>query len=611
MGKGLLANIAMTVIAVITLSGCGGNTNNSDVASYTPDSTGMEAPTDNVLNEALAAEFTRLGIDPQKVIAAAPQGDRNAVIDLQAAQHEPDATPESTGPCIRLSWTERLAGDYDQNGEVLVSDLSALGQNFGSSIDYLPADENDGIANLPSGALDSENMRMARVDGDGNGVINLGDLSVIAQHFQQRMDGYRIYRQSPGEESFTMLPHPIDPGLPYTVGRSEALGGGGQAVHFIFDDLVTIAGGYDYYVAGFDDGSDTEGSTSYARGGDGPGSGPGNNPIIEFSPPPAPNPLPEFEGTILIIRNDDDNYDSNYDAITSDLDDLSTTYEEIDYYDGVDDYFLAGSYDLAIWYRGGPGGSDTDLQESMWSEEEMSNLHGILDGDGSLLLMSQNHEMSDLFFINSWISHPEYSGAPAPTVPISNRWFVEMEGFCSDDGLGYGGTHGYFPTSTTSAIGLIESYTGEDETGTGRIDGEYFDGENSSGKVPWQIKLPEDSQFTARSFYGPIFNGTSAATGFRTGLDFLPYVIHDDDPPESEVVNEFMVSTYASWGSNGAPYENVGFYPNYNWDDNGISRYWVIGYAWNDVEIVQDPEELGTAMVRAELLLNAMAWLMN
>ncbi|MCB1216612.1 hypothetical protein KDL44_04430 [bacterium] len=620
MGQGKYTRTAVIGFGALFLYGCSGSGSEQGIPADRIGNPPVSAPDDSQLMAALDAEFARLGIDPGKVVASAPSGERNSVNDLQVEQ----MNPEGADSYIRLSWTERLAGDFDQNGEVAVSDLTALGQNYLKSVDYLPAAENNGIADIPSGDSGSGNHRLARVDGDGNGEINLADVSVIAQHFGERLEGYRIYRKAPGEDSFSMIANPQDGALPYTIGRGDALGGGSSAVHFRFDDPVSLEGGYDYFLAGF--GSGGEGSSSHAHGGDGPGCGPGDDPALEFAPPPAPepdpdpnpdpepepdpdpapNPLPDFGGTVLLIRNDGDSFNANYDAIVSDLDDLSTDYEEIDYYDGVDDYFLAGDYDLAIWYRGGPGGSETTLQESVWAQAELDNIHDILSGDGDLLLLSQNHQMGDCFFINSWDAIPGYSVVSTNTLAIEDRWFVWMSGLSEDDGVGFGGAVGFLPTAPFSVLGSIDSSrVAMDINGTGSGDGEFYTGTDSSGQAAWQLSLPDDTQFMSIGYYDPIFGGSSAGAGFRTGLGFFP--LETMDPP----MIEGLASAFTSWGCTSAPYGNIGFYPSYNLDDFGSARFWVIGYAWNDVEIKDDPSGSPSGMVRAELLLNTMAWLMQ
>lgn len=81
---------------------------------------------------------------------------------------------DNGGGNFTLSWTYRHQGDYDQNGEVNVSDLSPIGLYFL---------QNSGGAG----------WQMARVaDGDSNGEVNVADLTPLGQNFGSLVTGYRI-----------------------------------------------------------------------------------------------------------------------------------------------------------------------------------------------------------------------------------------------------------------------------------------------------------------------------------------------------------------------------------------------------------------------------------
>ena len=74
-----------------------------------------------------------------------------------------------------LSWRYHCTGDYDQNGEVNISDLTPLGLHFGESGDF------------------TEEQAASVVDGDGNGEINIGDITPIGQNFGVTVSGYNAY----------------------------------------------------------------------------------------------------------------------------------------------------------------------------------------------------------------------------------------------------------------------------------------------------------------------------------------------------------------------------------------------------------------------------------
>jgi hypothetical protein len=74
-----------------------------------------------------------------------------------------------------LVWTMYANGDYDQNGEVNISDVTVIGQNFG----------------LNSSHLDWARARVA--DGDGNGEVNIADITPIGNSFGSRITHFVLY----------------------------------------------------------------------------------------------------------------------------------------------------------------------------------------------------------------------------------------------------------------------------------------------------------------------------------------------------------------------------------------------------------------------------------
>ena len=261
------------------------------------DSGGMQnsAPGMAQLEHRLQAEFERLGIEPDKVAAAAPSGSKNAVFDLAATMIDPDGPPDGEGggelqpTGVKLRWTERLIGDYDQNGEVNVADLQPLGLYWKLKPAYDDPAEHGGFTFWPQGDSDedggtsagnppapgsgAENWRLARVDGDRNGEINVSEITPIAQHWQERLDGFRVYRQAPGETEFSLLPDPDDAGSNKTVSRSTLFLSGQnkpdpfRPVRYSFSDDEADADGlgegiYRYYVAPYDEVSGAEGPAS-------------------------------------------------------------------------------------------------------------------------------------------------------------------------------------------------------------------------------------------------------------------------------------------------------------------------------------------------------------
>ncbi|MBN2081027.1 hypothetical protein JW859_02350 [bacterium] len=96
---------------------------------------GMEPPSAIALDDILRSELARLDIDPsRKPAQVASTG--NAVFDLAARVVEGEDAITEDPPGILLTWTERLVGDYNQDGVVGIADLTPLGVHFLKGVDY-------------------------------------------------------------------------------------------------------------------------------------------------------------------------------------------------------------------------------------------------------------------------------------------------------------------------------------------------------------------------------------------------------------------------------------------------------------------------------------------
>ena len=85
---------------------------------------------------------------------------------------------------VMLSWDEKNVGDYDNNGEVNVADITPLGINLGKSrTDAANVDEFD------------------VVDGDGNGLITVSDITPIGANYGNAISGYTVYMVQDGNEN--------------------------------------------------------------------------------------------------------------------------------------------------------------------------------------------------------------------------------------------------------------------------------------------------------------------------------------------------------------------------------------------------------------------------
>lgn len=125
--------------------------------------------------------------------------------DNQAANVQAYLDPEDCSPVIYFE--ERNQGDYNNDGEVMMTDLLPIGRRFG----YMTTD-----------AWEDEWDRM--VDGNLDGTVNQRDAWIVANHYGALLSGYRLYRRPAGrpQQEEVLLVHRTEPLLPMSVHRPVA-----------------------------------------------------------------------------------------------------------------------------------------------------------------------------------------------------------------------------------------------------------------------------------------------------------------------------------------------------------------------------------------------------
>jgi PKD repeat protein len=127
-----------------------------------------------------------------------------------------DFSYSAAGGSATFRWAYRSVGDYNQDGEVDISDLTPLGANFAKD----------------SSAPDWASASLA--DGDGNGLVTLADITPIGQHYLTVVSGYKLERASAQAGPFTAVASlDLDAGT-----KSPALG-------FSYQDPAAVSG--DWY----------------------------------------------------------------------------------------------------------------------------------------------------------------------------------------------------------------------------------------------------------------------------------------------------------------------------------------------------------------------------
>lgn len=174
MFKSLLA--VLTILLLITcLAACGGQSAGPSALpaadpALTQQINALPAPpeVDRALWGKLTAELSRvLSVTASGRTTSAPPSDElSKVTDLQVA-------PAGGGSAL-FNFSYRCTGDYDQNGEVNIADLTPIGVHFGKN----------------SASADWAAARVA--DGDANGEINIADITPIGVHYMTRVSGFQL-----------------------------------------------------------------------------------------------------------------------------------------------------------------------------------------------------------------------------------------------------------------------------------------------------------------------------------------------------------------------------------------------------------------------------------
>ena len=164
-------------------SACGGHSNGDTAPQPAPltiedqlaelDALPLPRGVDSLLWTQLKGEMKKILLEQNKVSSAAPSTD--------ASQTEL-SYDSGTG---ELQWLFFSQGDYDQNGEVNISDITPIALNFG---------ESSGGGSFAVGTIESV------IDGDGNGEINIADLTPIGINFGRRVGSYNIYKSTSADD---------------------------------------------------------------------------------------------------------------------------------------------------------------------------------------------------------------------------------------------------------------------------------------------------------------------------------------------------------------------------------------------------------------------------
>jgi hypothetical protein len=199
---------------------------------------GAEAAVWNELTGSLRQQLqTRL--DSKATLAAPTSNGSRAVLTLDE-------------PGELLSWGFASQGDYDQNGEVNVADLTPIAMHFQAVGPF------------------ARSTARSVIDGNSDGEINIADLTPIAQNLGATLFSYSVYRGNDMGDvpSTNSGPNGADAALLGTVNLGVAIGDAKQArLGFTFSTGAIPANAV-YWVRPHDagDGAGNEGTSSTAAG---------------------------------------------------------------------------------------------------------------------------------------------------------------------------------------------------------------------------------------------------------------------------------------------------------------------------------------------------------
>jgi len=223
------AAIILVAVLLVMTAGCGSKSQVSAVSvSGNEYALSAQAQIKPQLRSELAAELERvLRLYPPRQVSAPPSSSASATVlswDEEAGSFQ---------------WRYYSAGDYDQNGEVGVSDLTPLGVHFGKQ--------------SAGGPFDQATVESV-VDGDQNGQIGISDITPIGQNFGLVCEGYRLYYSNAESDVPGEAAEPNGPGaeLVAEVIFSDATGAASERKQFSHTPAETPFEGY-YWVRPHDD----------------------------------------------------------------------------------------------------------------------------------------------------------------------------------------------------------------------------------------------------------------------------------------------------------------------------------------------------------------------
>jgi hypothetical protein len=166
------------------------------------------------------------------------------------AYSDPPTRIDPRGCDVVLYWEETNRGDYNNDGEVSMTDLLPLGRRYGMFSTDGREDDWDRLA-----------------DGNEDAEVNYRDIFLIQDNYGALLSGYRVYRRLASErrEREVLLPHPTLPLLPLSIHRPKVWEPNHPVAYRFFDREIGRGSApvdYVYRIVPYDGSDDVEGKDS-------------------------------------------------------------------------------------------------------------------------------------------------------------------------------------------------------------------------------------------------------------------------------------------------------------------------------------------------------------
>lgn len=179
----------------------------------------------------------------------APDKERNRAANIQAYSQAPNKD-DLSGCTVVLYWEEVNVGDYNNDGEVSMTDLEPIGRRYGK---------------LSTDAYEDAWDRLP--DGNDDGEVNRRDVWLIDENYGALLSGYRVYRRPAGRprQEEVLLLHRTSPILPLSVHRPLAWDPSAKISYRYYDREIQrslVPKDYIYRIVPYDAPDDKEGQGS-------------------------------------------------------------------------------------------------------------------------------------------------------------------------------------------------------------------------------------------------------------------------------------------------------------------------------------------------------------